>query len=90
MVGNDAFHDIEAEPRAFPRCLRREVGLEDLVGEIVGHAGSAVGDLDANTFGIFGSSDADGALALCLRADGIRRIVEKIRPELVQLRAVRL
>ena len=83
-LDDDAPRGGEAEAGAVPDVLGREERVEDPRGELVGNAGAVVGDLDDRAVAVGARGDRDRA-ALAERVD---RVVEQVRPDLVELGAV--
>src|SRR5690349_13801867 len=90
MMRDDALDDVEPEARPLPGCLRREMWLEDPRSELRRHSWPAVTDLDADAVALCRGMYAYDAFAVDFRCECIGRVIEQIRPELMQLGAVGL
>ena len=78
--------DVQPEPGAAARRLGRVEGLEDPLADLRGHPRPVVTDLDDHVAVAREGADLDPAVA----AHRIDRVVEDVRPHLVELAAERL
>ena len=84
MVANDdALGDVEPEAGALPDGLGGEEGVEDARLQLVGYPRPVVADLDAHTLALPARAQRDPPVG----TERIDRVVDQVRPNLVQLRA---
>ena len=85
-LDNDVVADVEAETRAMTGRFRREKSIENLPLNIRRNPGPIVFDLNRQGLSLSPCPNGNSSLA----SQGIRRIIEDVRPDLVQLATIRL
>jgi len=84
LVHHDPPGDVQPEAGALPHLLGGEERLEDPVPDVGGHAWAGVADLDQGPVTVEGGPHGERAGP----AHREHRVVDQIRPDLVQLRGV--
>jgi hypothetical protein len=86
VPGDDAPHDVQAQPRTLTDVLGGVERLKDAISHLVRYSGTAVRDLDDDESFVAKRPYPDPPMPI----HGVRCVVNKADPHLIELAAVRL